>query len=143
MQFLIISVDIQQFIVRATFHDASFMQHTDLVGILDGRETMGDSHCGTGLHQPFKSVLYQTLTLRIQSRCRLIENQDRRILQDGPCDTYTLTLTTTQPSTAVSDVCVKLSFRSHDEIVGIGNAGSLLNLFVSGIVHTKGDIVAE
>ena len=35
MQFLIVSVNIQQFVVRTTLHDAAFMQHTDLIGILN------------------------------------------------------------------------------------------------------------
>jgi hypothetical protein len=36
MQFLVIAVDIQQFVVSSALHNASFMQYADFIGILDG-----------------------------------------------------------------------------------------------------------
>ena len=123
--------------MRASFYDSAFVDDTDFIGILDGRETMGDGDRRTRLHQPLQSILYESFTLRVQGRGGFVENQDWRILQNGTGDAYTLTLSTRKSATAIADVCIKFSLRGHDKVVGVGDTGSLFNLVVSGIIDTK------
>ncbi len=94
--------------MSATLDYLSFMQHTDLISILDGRETVGNGNSGAGLHQSLQSVLDKTLTLCIESRSCLVKNQNRRILQDSSGYADTLTLTTREATASISDVGFKL-----------------------------------
>ena len=86
VKFLVIAVGGEQLVVSTPFHDASFMEHADLIGIADGGETVGDGHGGAGLHQPFKSILHQTLALGVECRGGLVEDEDGWVLQDGTGD---------------------------------------------------------
>ena len=47
------------------------------------------------------------------------------------------------PPAAVTDIGVVAVFRSFDEFVGIGYAGSLFHLLLRGVVNTEGDVVEE
>ena len=93
MQLAIISILGDKFLVRTTFHNLALVQHANLVGMLDGTQSVSHSHGGASLHQLFESILYQTLALCIECRGSLVEDEDRRILQDGTGDADTLALT--------------------------------------------------
>ena len=67
MQLLVISVFSNQFIVGTTLYNPALMQYADFVGMLDGTQSVGDSHCGTGLHQLLQGILHQALAFGIES----------------------------------------------------------------------------
>ena len=50
-----------------TLHNLTVVENTDLIGILNGREPMGNGYGGASLHQSLQSVLDKTLTLCIES----------------------------------------------------------------------------
>ena len=58
MQSFIIAILRKQSFVGTTFHDTTFVEHTYLVSILDGAQTVGDSYGSTCLHQSLKRILY-------------------------------------------------------------------------------------
>ena len=101
MQFFVVAVLGEQSLVGAAFYDASVMDHTDLIGILDRTQTVGDGYGGTRLHQTLQSILYQTLALGVESRGGFVEDEDGRILQDGTGDADTLTLTARESSSSI------------------------------------------
>ena len=78
----------------ASLNDLSLVHDTDLVSVADRREAMGDHDRRPVTHQVLKRFLHQSLRLRIESGSRLIQDQDRRVLQDGPGDADPLPLTT-------------------------------------------------
>ena len=94
MELLVVSIFLYQLVVGTTLHNPALMQYADFVGMLDGTQSVGDSHGGARLHQFLQGILHQTLALGVECRCRLVENEDRRILQDGTSYADTLTLTT-------------------------------------------------
>ena len=108
MQLPIIAVLSEQTLVGAAFHNLSVVEHTDLIGILDRTQTVGDGHGGTCLHQTLQSILYQTLAFGVESRGSFIEDEDRGILQDGTGDGDTLALTTREPF-AASSICCRVA----------------------------------
>ena len=112
----------------APFYDAPFMEHTDLVCVLDGTQAVGDGYRRTGLHQTFESILYQSLALRVEGRGGFVEDEDGRVLQDGTGNADALALSAAEASAAVADVRVEALLRCHDEVVGIGNLGRFFNL---------------
>ena len=48
----------EEFVVCATFNDASFVEHTNQVGVLDCRQTVGDDQRGAVFHQAIESLLH-------------------------------------------------------------------------------------
>ena len=56
--------------MRATFHDLSLVQHADLIGMPDRRETMGNSHCSTCLHQALEGILHPMIQHRMIKKIR-------------------------------------------------------------------------
>ena len=58
VQLTIIAINGQQFFMCSTFNDAPFVQHAYLVGILNGRQAVGNGHRGACFHQSFKGVLH-------------------------------------------------------------------------------------
>lgn len=63
---------------------------------------------------------------RIERRRRLIENDDRRVLQDRPGDADPLALTAGKPRTEWTHPGLVTEFETHDRVVnGSGSGGSL------------------
>ncbi len=78
--FLIQSALSDQFLMRAAFPDTVRIQNYDLIGSQDGRQPVGYRDRRATVRKLFKPVLYETFTLIVQSTCRLIKYQDRRVL---------------------------------------------------------------
>ena len=87
--------------------------------------------------------MHQSLAFRIEGRGGLVEDEDRRILQDGTGDADTLALTTRESSATIADVRIESVFALRNEVVGVGYLRGLLYLLLSGIVHAKRDVVPE
>src|SRR3712207_985076 len=119
------------------------MEHAYLVSILDGGEPMGNGHRGAGLHQPLQSVLHEALTLGVEGRGGLVEDEDGRVFQDGPGYADTLALASGETTATVADVGIKAILGRHDEVVGVGNARCLDDLLVGGAIYAESDVVAE
>ena len=65
-------------------HDASLLQHQNLVRTDHSRQTVGNHDNGAATGQLGKRLLDQRLVLRVSKGGGFIENHDGRILQDGP-----------------------------------------------------------
>ena len=111
--------------------------------MLDRAQSVCNRHGSPRLHEPLQCILYQPFTLRVQGRCRLVQDQYRWVLQDRPRDTHALPLSATQSATSVSDVRVKSLFTLHDKLIRIRNLRCLLNLFLCGMLHTERDIIPK
>ena len=111
--------------------------------MLDGTQSVGYSHGGTGLHQFLQGILNQTLAFGIQSRCCFVEDEDRRILEDGTGDAYTLALTTGESAATITDSGIETMFRLGNELVGIGYLCRIGDIFIGSIGLAEADIVLE
>ena len=104
---------------------------------------MRNGNGGACLHKALKSLLNQALALGIKSRCSLVKDEDRRVLENGTRYTYPLALTARQKASPVTHTGVVALFALHDKVVGIGNPGSLNHLLHCCILHTKCYVVVE
>ena len=111
--------------------------------MLDRAQSVCNRHGSPRLHEPLQGILYQPLTLRVQGRRRLVQDQYRWVLQDRPRNTHALSLSATQSATPVSDIRVKSLFTLHDKLIRIRNLRCLLNLFLCGMLHTERDIIPK
>ena len=72
--------------MAAALDDLSVIYDQDLIGLLDRRKAVGDRNDRLALRQLGDRRLDEVLILRIDACRRLVENDDRCILQDRPCD---------------------------------------------------------
>ena len=69
----------QQLLVRARLAQLAFVQHEDLVHVLDRRQPVRDGDRRPAGHQHVQRVADQQLGFRVDARRRLVENQHARI----------------------------------------------------------------
>ena len=83
----------------SSFHNAPLLKHTDKIGILYGRKSVGYDKCGSAAHKPVHTFLNDTLGSGIYGAGCLIQYQYRRICDSGSRNGKELTLTLTQVCT--------------------------------------------
>ena len=77
---------LQQFVVRARFDDAARLHHEDGVGVADGGEPVGDDEAGAAGAQVGHGVLDEGLGAGVDGRGGLVEDEDRRLGEEGAGD---------------------------------------------------------
>ena len=65
---------------------SAILQRQDSVGVADGAEPVGDDQAGTSLHQSIQCLLDQDFAFGVEGTGRFVEDQDTRVLQNGPGD---------------------------------------------------------
>src|SRR6266545_6510033 len=109
----------QQVTVASALHDATLRQHDDEIGVLHGREPVGDHEDGAVRHQPLDRLLHQPLGLRVERAGGLVEYQDRRIAQQGARDRDALPLPAAEPGPALAQQRGVTLGQPHDELIGV------------------------
>jgi len=64
--------------MAALFHHTAMIHDDDPVGLLHGRQPVGDDQTGAARHGAMDSVLNQTLVLGVQRAGGFVQQQDRR-----------------------------------------------------------------
>ena len=76
----------------AALNDLTLIEHDDLVGADDCGEPVSDDQRGAALGHALKRVLNFLFGMAVKRRGRLVEQQNRRRLQDGAGDRHALLL---------------------------------------------------
>src|SRR5229473_2695699 len=97
----------EQPLVRAFLDDAATIEHDEPVHPADRRQPVGDRDHGAPFHQPGELLLDRRLDLGIEGRGRLVEHQDRRILEDHPGQRDALALAARQLDAALADMGIE------------------------------------
>ncbi len=85
------------------------------VGITDGGEAMGDDERRTAFREGSQCPLDLSLGLRVEGRGRLVEDEDRRILQEGPSRWRGAASAARQAHAALTHHCVEPIRQTIDE----------------------------
>lgn len=94
-QFLVVAVVLDQFIVGALLNNLAVLQDNDFVRVPNGRESMSNHNDRlVGLLQCVECLLNLVLTLRVESTCSLVKEQDARLADQGTSYRNTLLLPT-------------------------------------------------
>lgn len=96
IQSLIESVFFHQRSVGALLHKFAVFQHKDLVGVCHGAEAVGDHHDGFSFHKFCKGFLHEHFVFRIEGRGGFVQQNDRRIFEQGAGDGNALALAARQ-----------------------------------------------
>ena len=114
--------------VAALLGHPAAVEHQDAVQRAHGRQPVRDDDAGAALHQPLHRVLDQRLGVAVQARCRLIQDQDRRVGQERPRQRHALALAAGQLHPALPDQRRIAARKPDDEVVRVGQPGRPLDL---------------
>ena len=101
----------------AALDDAAAINDEDAVGIGDGGEAMRDDQRRAPGRKLGQRLLDRPLRLRIQRRGRLVEDQDRRVLQEDASNGETLLLAAGELHPALADDRVEAVGKVGDDVV--------------------------
>ncbi len=79
----------------------------------------------------FERLLHQRLALGIERRRRLVEQQQRRVAQDGAGDGETLPLAAGQRDAALADQRVEALRQAADELAGLREIGGTRDIGIA------------
>ena len=127
--------------MRALGHDAATIHHHDAVGTLYRGETVSDDQGGASLLQSLQCLLDGGFRLGIEGGGRLVEQQQRRIAQDGAGDGDTLALSAGEAHAALTQFLVVALAKRADELMRFGRARGLAYFIVARILAAETDIV--
>ena len=93
------------------------VDHIDAVGAAHGRQAVGDQDGGAPGHQPLQRRLHLGLALGVEGAGGLVEQQDRRVLQERAGDGDPLALAAGEPRAGLADPGVVALGQGQDEVV--------------------------
>src|ERR1044071_5287378 len=82
----------QQLTVCSALDDSAAVEYENDIGVNDRRQTMRDHEHRPIGEKSIDSFLNESLRFGVERRCRLVENENRRIDQEGSCDGEALAL---------------------------------------------------
>ena len=125
----------------AALDDPSFVHDKDLLGRDDGGKSMGDHDHRAPLRQARKRLLHFALGVGVHRRSRLIENEDRGVLQEGAGDGHALPFAAGQPDAPLSDKRVEALGQRVRKAIASRQPGRFAHLVISGIGPSKANVV--
>ena len=103
VEYCVTSAGPQQLLVLARFHNLTGIEYEDPIGMHNRRKSVRDYHSGAPLAEFRDSLLDVMLGFRVERCCRLIEQDDRSILDQGARDRDPLSLPAGQLETVLAD----------------------------------------
>ena len=98
---------------------------------------MGNNHRSTTLEHLCEGILHQLLALGIESRSRLVEDEKVGVLQHRTRNAESLTLTTRELCSTITNIGIVTLRTLHNEVVGICHLARLGNLLVGSTAATE------
>ena len=120
--------------------DAAVLHGNDDVGVADGGEAMGDDECGAVGHEPGERPADRHLVDGIEMARRLVEDEDRRVLEEGAGNGDTLALAAGKASATLSKTGVETVSQACHDILEGGVGDGLVEVIVAGIRAGDQDI---
>jgi hypothetical protein len=77
----------EEFLVRALFAEAAFVEDEDTVGVLNGAEAMRDDERGSAAEQAVEGVADLQLSLGIDAGGGFVQDEEARIVREGASET--------------------------------------------------------
>src|SRR5450759_2348634 len=92
--------------VRSRRHHAALLEDNDLVGVGHGGQAVGDDQGGTTRRGGAERVAKQLFVATVEVRGRLVEQQHRRVREQGAGDREPLSLAPGQQHAVLADRCI-------------------------------------
>ena len=108
--------------MAAAFGDAAAFEDEDLVGVADGGEAVGDDEARAVFHQMVEGFLDETLGGGVNTGGGFVEDEDRRVFQEGTGDGEALFFAYAEFHATLAELRVKPLGEPPDEILGVRGA---------------------
>ena len=141
-QFPIRAPALHQTIRRAVLDDLAGLQHDHPVEIAQRRKTVGDRDHGAPAHQPAERLADRFLGFAVERGGGFVEQQDRRVLQEGARNRDALPLAARQLDAAVADHGGEAFRQGLDEIAARRDRRAQ-HLVVGGVRPAVADIFQD
>ena len=124
----VMAIGSEQLGVGSLLDDASLVHDHDRIGLLDGRQAVGNDQRGAVGHDVIERILDVALGLGVECRRRFVENEDRRVLEDRSRNRQALPLAAGKQDTVLADQSVETGRQLIDEFSRISIFRSLLDI---------------
>ena len=104
---------------------------------------MGDDQNGLVFDDPRDGLVHLPLVFRIDIGRRLVEHDDRSVLQNDPGEGDALTLTAGQSAPGFSGRRVVALGQTENELLALGFPRRLPDLFVRGVGPSYADVLED
>ena len=135
---------VQQFFMRADGEDASLFHDDDTVGQSQGRGTVRDEDCCSSPEHFGQCVVDELFALHVDVARRFVQDEDRRIAEDGPRESDPLTLPSRELAAFGADHrLISLGRALQDEFMSMGRLCGGFDLVVRRVNVAHRDIVLD
>ena len=129
--------------MRSLRRDPAVLQDQDARGAADGRQPVGDDDRRPARPSPAQGVEHRRLGDRVHGGGRLVENQDRRVLQQRPREAETLPLAAGEGGSRLVDRGAVAPRQAGDGVMDLRVARRPLDLRVRGVEPPVADVVGD
>ena len=119
--------------MRPSFHDLPLLDDQNLIGALDRGQPVRNDEGRATMPQGAQPILNEPLALAVETRGRLVQNENARIGEYRPCDRDSLPLSTRQLHPAFTHNRVVAVLELVDELVAVRNPTHLTYLLTGGV----------
>src|ERR1700691_3575464 len=133
----------QELVVAAGFDDQSVLDDENAIGVHDGGEPVRDDERRAVLAQLGDRLLHVVFGLRIERRGRLIEQDDRRVLDQRARDRDALALAAGELQAMLADRRIVAGGKAHDEIVRMRRLGGGDDLRLARVKLAECNVLAD
>ena len=119
----VVAIEREQLFVAALLDQLAAVEDEDAVGVAEGREPVGDGDGGAAAGQGLEGLLNRLFAFGVDVAGGLVEDQDRRIVEDRPGDREALPFAAGETRAALAEPGVVAERRVEDELVGLGRFG--------------------
>ena len=137
------AVTAQQRLGRAVLHQAAPLEHQDAVEVAHGGQAMRDRQHGAAAHQAAERLADELLGCAVERGGRLVEQQQRRVLEERARDGDALALSARQPHAAIADDRVEAFGQLGDELAAMGRVRRLPDLVVARLGPGVADVLDQ
>src|SRR5215208_6977159 len=129
--------------MASVFDYPAVLQNKDEVRASHGVEIVGNDQGRLPGHEAIQGFLHLRLALDVESRHRLVQDQDGGVADDGPGDGYSLALPSGEGVAPLADDGLVSIFEVNDEVVGVGCFGGLDNLLRRSVQLSVDDVLLD
>mmetsp|Transcript_18775 Transcript_18775/g.61664 ORF Transcript_18775/g.61664 Transcript_18775/m.61664 type:complete len:321 (-) Transcript_18775:3163-4125(-) len=129
--------------MSSLLHHTPLAEHHDVVRVLDGGKAMRYDDDRSPNHEVFQRLLHDLLALRVKRGSSLIQQQDVRVRDHGPCNRDPLLLSAAELSSSLSALRLEVAGQVHDEVVRVGALGGFINFFLASILPSIEDVLVD
>src|SRR5215467_575529 len=133
----------QQLVVASRFNDRSILDDEDAISIDDGMQAVRDHDRRSPLTEVLDRALNLPLGFGIERSRRLVEQDDRRVLEQGACNGDALALAAGELQAVLADWGVVPAGERRDEVVRISGLGGDDDLGLARAQTPERDILAH